>query len=94
MKMNYDTLVNEQGYTYFGSLGDYSLYIKIDNIEDNYYYKAYILWHENVRKNGQEKLISNVDLDLIKIAMIEIDKTDNNDEREMHVSLINDLLGI
>lgn len=91
MKMNYDTLVNEQGYTYFGSLGDYSLYI---NIEDNYYYKAYILWHENVRKNGQEKLISNVELDLIKIAIAEIDKTDNNDEREMHVSLINDLLGV
>ena len=91
MKMNYDTLVNEQGYTYFGSLGDYSLYI---NIEDNYYYKAYILWHENVEKNGQEKLISNVELDLIKIAITEIDKTDNNDEREMHVSLINDLLGI
>lgn len=91
MKMNYDTLVNEQGYTYFGSLGDYSLYI---NIEDNYYYKAYILWHENVRKNGQEKLISNVELDLIKIAITEIDKTDNNDEREMHVSLINDLLGV
>ena len=91
MKMNYDTLVNEQGYTYFGSLGDYSLYI---NIEDNYYYKAYILWHENVKSYGQEKLISNVELDLIKIAITEIDKTDNNDEREMHVSLINDLLGI
>ena len=91
MKMNYDTLVNEQGYTYFGSLGDYSLYI---NIEDNYYYKAYILWHENVKSYGQEKLISNVELNLIKIAMTEIDKTDNNDEREMHVSLINDLLGI
>ena len=89
--MNYDTLVNEQGYTYFGSLGDYSLYI---NIEDNYYYKAYILWHENVKSYGQEKLISNVELNLIKIAMTEIDKTDNNDEREMHVSLINDLLGI
>lgn len=94
MKMNYDTLVNELGYTYFNDFGDYDLYIKLDNIEDNYYYKAYILWHENVRKNGQEKLISNVDLDLIKIAMIEIDETDNNDEREMHVSLINDLLGI
>ena len=91
MKMNYDTLVNEQGYTYFGSLGDYSLYI---NIEGNYYYKAYILWHENVKSYGQEKLISNVELDLIKIAITEIDKTDNNDEREMHVSLINDLLGI
>ena len=94
MKMNYDTLVNEQGYTYFGSLGDYDLYIKLDNIEDNYYYKAYILWHENVKSYGQEKLINNVELDLIKIAMTEIDKTDNNDEREMHVSLINDLLGI
>ena len=91
MKMNYDTLVNEQGYTYFGSLGDYSLYI---NIEDNYYYKAYILWHENVKSHGQEKLISNVELDLIKIAITEIDKTDDNDEREMHVSLINDLLGV
>lgn len=91
MKMNYDTLVNEQGYTYFGSLGDYSLYI---NIEGNYYYKAYILWHENVKSYGQEKLISNVELDLIKIAITEIDKTDNNDEREMHVSLINDLLGV
>lgn len=91
MKMNYDTLVNEQGYTYFGSLGDYSLYI---NIEGNYYYKAYILWHENVKSYGQEKPISNVELDLIKIAITEIDKTDNNDEREMHVSLINDLLGI
>ena len=89
--MNYDTLVNEQGYTYFGSLGDYSLYI---NIEGNYYYKAYILWHENVKSYGQEKLISNVELDLIKIAMAEIDKTDNNDEREIHVSLINDLLGV
>ena len=89
--MNYDTLVNEQGYTYFGSLGDYSLYI---NIEGNYYYKAYILWHENVKSYGQEKPISNVELDLIKIAITEIDKTDNNDEREMHVSLINDLLGI
>ena len=88
MKMNYDTLVNEQGYTYFGSLGDYNLYI---NIEDN---KAYILWHENVKSYGQEKLISNVELDLIKIAMTEIDKTDNNDERGMHVSLINDLIDI
>ena len=94
MKMNYDTLVNEQGYTYFGSLGDYSLYIKLDNIEENYYYKAYIFWHENVKSYGQEKLISNVELDLIKIAITEIDKTDNSDEREMHVSLINDLLGV
>lgn len=93
MKMNYDTLVNELGYTYFDDFGDYDLYVKLDNTEDNYY-KAYILWHENVRKNGQEKLISNVDLDLIKIAMIEINETDNNDEREVHVSLINDLLGI
>ena len=92
--MNYDTLVNEQGYTYFGSLGDYSLYIKIYNIEDNYCYKAYILWHENVKSYGQEKLISDVEIDLIKIAIAEIDETDNNDEREMHVSLINDLLGI
>lgn len=94
MKMNYDTLVNEQGYTYFGDFGDYSLYIKIYNIEDNYCYKAYILWHENVGKKGQEKLISDVELDLIKISMIDINETDNNDEREMHVSLINDLLGI
>lgn len=94
MKMNYDTLVNEQGYTYFGSLGDYSLYIKLDNIQDNYYYKAYILWHENVKSYGQEKLISNVELDLIKIAMIEIDKADDSYEREIHVNLVNNTLGI
>lgn len=94
MKMNYDTLVNELGYTYFDDFGDYDLYVKLDNIEDNYYYKAYILWHENVKSHGQEKLISNFELDLIKIAMIEIDTTDNNYELEMHVNVIHDILGI
>lgn len=94
MKMNYDTLVNELGYTYFDNFGDYDLYIKLDNIEDNYYYKAYILWHENVKSHGQEKIITNLDLDLIKIAMIEIDKADDSYEREIHVNLVNDTLGI
>lgn len=94
MKMNYDTLVNELGYTYFDDFGDYDLYVNLDNIEGSYYYKAYILWHENVRKYGQEKLIRNVDLDIIKIAMIEIDKADDSYEREIHVNLVNDTLGI
>lgn len=94
MKMNYDTLVNKLGYTYFDDFGDYDLYVKLDNIQDDYYYKAYINWHENVGKNGQEKLISNFGLDLIKIAMIEIDRTDNIYELEMHVNVIHDTLGI